>query len=261
MIRPSVLAFAAIALLTAQPALADCRFAAAPAKTLTAEVGATTSSLTGNRDNWDEQYITIADRSGPTHYTYAHVARDQRFGLSDTTYESGAAFPLAPKLVANAMASFSATHNVLPESTLSAGLDLRGTLGYGYQAQYTQRNYDAAVADIATVGADRYVGDRRFGLTLTAAHLSNVPGIAMSAGLTYARYLACDTLSFGVSGGRDAENTGIGSNVAIYQAINYSANALHWFTPHTALSLGAGWYILTGAYDRFEVEVALHERI
>lgn len=241
--------------------IAACQFAEPPAKTLDVEAGSTTDSLTGNRGTWDEQYVSVNTRNGPGHAAYADVTTDQRFGLSDITYEGGWYVPLAPKLLFDAVAAFSPTHQVLPDSALQAGLDLRAGNGYGYQTSYAQRNYPTAVANIATVGADRYRGNHHFSMTLTAVHLSNAPGIAMSAGVAYTGYLRCDNLSFALSGGRDVENTGVGANVAIYQTISYTASDLHWFTPHTALAFGAGWYLLTGAYDRFELHVALHERL
>jgi YaiO family outer membrane protein len=238
-----------------------CLFVDPPAKRVDVEAGSTTDTLTGNRGTWNEQYLSVATRDGPEHAAYAAVTSDQRFGLTDITYEAGAYVPLAPKLTFDAIASFSPTHQVLPDSALQGGLDLRAGDGYGYQANYAQRNYPSAVADIATAGADRYRGNRHFSVTITAVHLSNVPGTAMSAGVAYTGYLRCDTLSLALSGGRDVENTGVGANVALYQTISYTANDLHWFTPHTALGFGAGWYLLTGAYDRFELHVALHERL
>lgn len=241
--------------------IAACQFADPPAKRLDVEAGSTSDTLTDNKGTWNEQYLTIATHDGPARAAYAAVTTDQRFGLSDITYEGGAYVRVAPKLTFDAIASFSPTHQVLPDSALQSGLDLRGGNGYGYQATYAQRNYPSAVADIATIGADRYRGNRHFSVAVTAVHLSNVPGTAMSAGVTYTGYLRCDTLSFALSGGRDVENTGVGANVAIYQQISYSANDMHWFTPHTALAFGAGWYLLTGAYDRFELHVALHERL
>ncbi|HTC29318.1 MAG TPA: YaiO family outer membrane beta-barrel protein [Candidatus Acidoferrum sp.] len=241
--------------------IAMCQFLDPPAKTMDVEAGSTSDALTGDRGTWDEQYVSVATRDGPAHAAYADITTDQRFGLSDITYEGGAYIPVAPKLTFDAVASFSPTHQVLPASTLQGGLDLRAGDGYGYQASYTQRNYPSAIAAIATAGADRYRGNAHFSFTLTAVHLSNVPGTAMSAGVAYADYLRCDTVSLAISGGRDVESTGIGANVALYQTISYSANDLHWFTPHTALGFGVGWYLLTGAYDRFELHVALRERL
>lgn len=260
MIRLTVVALITLMTAITGPAFADCVVSVPVVKTLDAEVGSTTDALTGNRGTWGEQYVTVSTRNGHTNSDYATIITDQRFGLNDITYEAGSYVPLAPKLTFDAIASFSPTHQVLPATTLEGGLDLRVGQGYGYQATYTQRNYPTTIADIATIGADRYAGDAHFSAAITSVHLSNVPGTAMSAGVTYARSLRCDNLSFALSGGRDVENTGTGANVAIYQVISYTASDLHWFTPHTALSLGAGWYLLTGAYDRFEVHVALHER-
>lgn len=241
--------------------LAACQFADPPAKRLDVEAGSTSDTLTENRGTWSEQFLTVATRNGPGRGAYAAITTDQRFGLGDITYEGGWYTPLAPRLLFDVVAAFSPTHQVLPNSDLQGGLDLRAGGGYGYQATYAQRNYPSTVAAIATVGADRYQGNKHFSVTLTAVHLSNVPGTAMSAGVAYTEYLHCDNLSVALSGGRDVENTGAGANVAIYQQISYTANDLHWFTPHTALGFGAGWYLLTGAYDRFELHIALHERL
>jgi YaiO family outer membrane protein len=239
---------------------ASCRSVEPPSRSLTAQLGATTDTLTGNHSDWNEQYLILSTRAGPAHASYASVTADQRFGLSDVTYEAGTYFLLAPKLYADAIASFSPTHQVLPNSTLQGGLDLRLDRGYGIQAGFTQRNYPTAVAGILTTGADRYAGNDHVSITITAVHLSNVPGIAMSAGIAYARTLRCDDLYLAVSGGRDVENTGVGANVAIYQTINYTASVNHWLSPFTAIRLGAGWYLLTGAYDRFEVHLAINQR-
>ena len=162
-----------------------CLFADPPAKRWDVEAGSSTDTLTGNRGTWNEQYLTVAMRDGPQHAAYAAVTTDQRFGLNDITYEAGAYVPIAPKLIFDAIASFSPTHQVLPDSALQGGLDLRAGSGYGYQATYAQRNYSSAIADIATAGADRYRGNQHFSVTLTAVHLSNVPGTAMSAGVAY----------------------------------------------------------------------------
>jgi YaiO family outer membrane protein len=259
MIRRITIALILLFALSAQPVLAACQPADPPAKTLDAELGATSDSLTGNRQNWDEQYLTLSARDG-TQSEYASVTDDQRFGLRDTTYEAGTYFSPIPHLNVNAIASFSPTHLVLPESTFQGGVDLRAAGGYGYQGEYTQRNYSGAVANIASIGSDRYVRNKHLSALVTLVHLSNVPGLAASAGVVYAQYLRCDDLKFSLSSGRDVESTGVGANVALFHMISYDANDLHWITPHLALNVGAGWYLLTGAYDRFEVRLALHER-
>ena len=252
---------ALVAVASGRAMASSCRVAQPGARSIVAQVGSSTDTLTGNRGNWNEQYITLSSRDGAAHSSYGSITTDQRFGLTDITYEGGTYFVLTPKLLASAVASFSPTHQVLPASTLQGAVDLRLAQGYGLQTSLAQRDYPSAVADILTGGADHYIGNQHLSVTISAVNLSNVPGTAVSAGITYARTLRCDDVSFALSGGRDVENTGTGANVAICQTINYTANELHWLTPHTAISLGAGWYLLTGAYDRFEVHLAINERI
>ena len=84
--------------------------------------------------------------------------------------------------------------------------------------QHTRRrNYSSAVADIATVGADRYRGNQHFSVTLTAVHLSNVPGTAMSAGVAYTGISALRHPVICALGRERRRKHGLGANVAIYQ--------------------------------------------
>src|SRR6202007_3067870 len=103
---------------------------------------------TQNRGNWDEQYVTLVDRDGTAHSAYLRAADDTRFGQSDPSYEGGTYVAVDPKLILNAIANFSPTHQVLADSTLQGGFDARTGGGYGYQAEYAQRNFSTTIADI-----------------------------------------------------------------------------------------------------------------
>jgi YaiO family outer membrane protein len=256
-------ALALVVALAAATGFADaaCSLREQPTKRVDLESGVSNDTLTQNRGNWDEQYVTLVDRDGNARSAYVRAADDTRFNQSDPSYEAGTYVSVDPKLILNAIANFSPTHQVLPDSTLQGGLDARTGGGYGYQLEYGQRNFTASTADIGTIGADRYFGVDRIAATVSLARLSGVPGLAMSEGVTFARYLPCDGLSFSTSTGRDVESTGVGANLAVYHAISYDVNDVHWFTPHLALNVGMGWYLLVGAYDRFEIRIALHERL
>ena len=245
----------------ARSAQAGCGMAELPAKTVQAEAGVISSSLTGNRASWNETYLQVAARDGNTKSAYARAATDQRFGVSDSQYEGGVSLAASSHLNFNASLAYSPQHQILPQSSLSAGADARTGGGYGYQIQYSARSYATVNADTITAGADRYFRDRRVAVALSFAQLSNVPGTAVSAGVRYGRYLPCDNESITIATGRDVENTGVGSNLAVYRAYTYDVNDLHWLSPRFAVNLGAGWNLLNGAYDRFEVRFALHERL
>jgi YaiO family outer membrane protein len=253
---------AAIALcLVAAPiaARASCP-AAAPAQAVEVEAGAFTSAVSGNRGAWNGDYVAATARNANNDSLYARAGREDRFGSTDNTYEAGAYERIAPNAVLNLAAAFSPQHNVLPQNVLGGGIDLRAGGGYGFQAGYAARNYTAQRASILTAGADRYSGNTRVALVLTFAGLSNVSGIAMSETLQVARYLACDTLGASVSVGRDVENVGAPNIVAVYPTTQFDVNDVHWFSPRTALNAGVGWYVLSGAYSRLEVRIALRQR-
>jgi YaiO family outer membrane protein len=250
---------AAIAVaLCAYPAGAACT-APLSERTLTVEAGATTDAVT-NRGSWQEQSLTVVSRDGNRSSLYGRAASDQRFGSTDPSYEIGAYSALGPHFIGNVEGSFSPTHIILPATTETGGLDWRTNGGYGYQAQYTQRNYTAQNAGIVSFGADRYHGANRYALGVTLAGVTSVPGIALTMRGTFARYFTCDEESFGVSGGRDVESTGVPGRVATFKALSFDANVVHWFSRHWGLNAGVGWYLLIGAYDRFQVRVALRER-
>jgi YaiO family outer membrane protein len=244
--------------LCGQAARAACT-APASERTLTVEAGATTDAVT-NRASWQEQALTVVSRDGNRWSIYGRAASDQRFGSTDPSYEAGAYSALGAHLIGNVEGSFSPTHAILPATTEGGGLDWRTNGGYGYQAGYTQRNYTAQNAGIVSFSADRYHGVSRFALGVTLAGVTSVPGIALTTHGTFARYFTCDEEAFTVSGGRDVEPTGTPGRVAAFKALSFDANLVHWFSRNWGVNAGAGWYLLIGAYDRFEIRVALRER-
>ena len=239
---------------------AACTVPPPPVKTVTVEAGASRDAVTKG-PAWEEQSLSIASRDGNRFSAYGRFASDTRFGSTDPSYEAGVYSALGPHLIANVEGAFSPTHDFLPATTETGGLDWRTNGGYGYQSQFTQRNYATQIAGITTLGADRYAGVNRYALGVTLANLSSVPGTAVTVHGAFARYLACDDETFSVSGGRDVEPTGVAGQVAVYQSYSYDVNDVHWFTPRTALNAGAAWILLIGAYDRFELRLALRERL
>lgn len=261
MIPRAAVALVALMAALAHPALASCGLREQPTKRVDVESGIADDTLTKNRGEWDEEYVNVVARDGNARSGYVRVADDSRFGENDPSYEAGTYIAVTPGMTLNAIANISPTHQVLPGTSLEGGLDLSGNAGFDYSVEYAQRDFTLSDADVSTIGLSRYFGSDRLAATMNVAHLSNVPGLAVSEGLSFARYLACDSMSFSVSTGRDVESTGVGSNVAVYQANSYDINDLHWFTPHFALNVGGGWYLLVGAYSRFEIRIAVHERL
>jgi YaiO family outer membrane protein len=259
--RLAALALAVVATLLATPALAACPFTELPAKNVQVESGVTSDGLTNNRGEWNEQYLQAVARDGNQFSIYGRVADDQRFGTSDPSYESGIFTELGKHLIADLSGNFSPTHLVLPETIVSGGLDFRMAHGYGVQGHFAERTFPTQNAGITTVGFDRYAGQARVAVVLSFAQLSTVPGTALSETLVLARYLPCDNESVSFSNGRDVESTGVGSGLAVFKAIGYDLNDVHWISKRLALNIGAGWYLLIGAYNRFEVRIALRERL
>lgn len=252
---------AAAVIALAAPALAACPSSGNGGNGVQVESGYTGSSLTRGHGNWSESYLQAQARNGNNSSFYARFATDSRFGATDQSEEAGAYAALASNVIANIDAQTSAQHNFLPSFAGTADLDIRAQHGYGAQVGYTQRDYTGETVDLANVGADRYAGNDRFAAGFTLARLSTAPGTALSEHLSYSRSLACDVETFSVSNGRDVEMTGIGSGLAVYHAISYDINDVHWISRNLALDAGGGWYILNGAYNRLEFRFALRQRI
>ena len=242
-------------------ASALCRIPPPPAQRVTLEEGASSASLTKGRGTWSGGSMVLEARDGNARSAYIRAADDVRFGENDNDYEGGAYLAVRPHVIADVIGSFSPQHNVLPASSLQGDLDLRAGSGYGYQVGYASRQYATVGASIEHVGMDRYFRDLRVAGTVTFARLTNVPGVALSEGISMARYLPCDTENVALSTGRDVENVGFGTPPAVYHSLTISLGDIHRLSSRVGLNVGVGWYGLTGAYDRFEVRVALRERL
>lgn len=260
MIRLAAVACAAAVILPGVPAFAACSLGDPASRYVQVDTGASSASVSRGNLPWREQFVQAVVRDGNKHSAYVRAASDQRFGATDPNYEAGVYDAVAPNVVADLTAGFSPTHANVPSSMLGGGVDVRASRGYGVQAQYVERAYTAQNAGITTLGFDRYAGASHVAVALTGAVLSNVPGIAMSERAGYDRTSGCDQQQFVASAGRDVESTGVGNNVAVYQAYSYAAADTHWMNPHLAWQAAAEWDVLVGAYSRFEVRVSLRER-
>ncbi len=252
-----------IALAVAIPgrAAALCALPPPPTQRVVIQEGASAATLTKGRGAWSGASLLVVARDGNTRSAYVRAADDVRFGENDNEYEAGTYLAVRPHVIADLIGSFSPQHNVLPASSAQGDLDLRAGGGYGYQVGYATRQYTSLGAAIEHVGMDRYFRDLRFAGTLTFARLSDVPGIALSEGVSMARYLPCDTENISLSTGRDVENVGFGTPPAVYHSLSLYLGDTHRLSSRIGLAIGMGWYGLTGAYDRFEVRVALRERL
>jgi YaiO family outer membrane protein len=261
LIRLAALACVAAVLLQGLPVAAACSLSDQAERYTQVDTGASNASVSHGNLPWREQFLQAVVRDGNARSAYVRVASDQRFGHTDPSYEGGVYDKLASNVIADLVAGFSPTHAFSPASILGGGVDVRAADGYGVQAQYVERAYTAQNAGITTLGADRYAGQAHFDVAVTGAVLSNVPGTALSERIGYDRSVGCDQESVTVSAGRDVESTGVGTNVAVYQAYSYNASDTHWMNPHLAWQAGAGWDVLVGAYSRFEIRISLRERL
>ncbi|MGR4064154.1 MAG: YaiO family outer membrane beta-barrel protein [Vulcanimicrobiaceae bacterium] len=223
------------------------------------EIGGVNDQLTDNRGTWNAAYLLGLYRRSDGLSLYGEASQNQRFGLADTQYGAGAYVPVTKQNIADILVSYSPQHNVLPSTAIELGDDIRLRDGYGIQVGYRDSSYPSANVGVTSVGFDRYYGDDRIAYASHFAVLSNVPGVAWTNGVSWSRYLPRDVFTLAAYAGRDVENTG--TTIATYGSVGVNGDLLHWMTPYTALHFGLGDYTLTGAYDRFEVQLGLRARI
>lgn len=255
----AALALAALSALLPLRANAACTLKEQPVTYVQVDEGVASSTLTQNRGTWHETSLAVVARDANTRSGYVRAAAVQRFGLTDAVYEAGVYAAVHPKLNVNLTGSYSPQYQNVAHTTLSAGFDSRAGGGYGYQVQYGVRSFRGANAAITSFGVDRYFKDRRLAASVSVAEISNAPGTAVAAGVSYGRFLPCDTESAGFSFGRDVESAAPGT-VAVYRTLTYDVNEVHWLSNRMAVNAGAGWNLLIGSYSRFEVRIALRER-
>lgn len=145
--------------------------AAAPVQYV--ETGTSHEALTNNYGFWDSTYLRFVKRDTASFQTvYASIESDERYGQRDTQATAGAYFPLAENWLANVEATASGSHNVLPSSSVSAGVQYQsgGHWFEGVAVRHVQ--YDAGSVDEQLFTLEHYWSNYRLSYELTIATLA-----------------------------------------------------------------------------------------
>jgi YaiO family outer membrane protein len=179
------------------------------------EVGAGQESLARGLPDWRQTDLALRRTWAPRALFELNARRTERFGLRDSEWGVGVALPIDGAWDAAFSASHSPTHEVLPRTSASAGLQRQ--LGDGWVAGVTLRHtrYDSDRANALTVGADKYFGSAALGewraaAAVTATRLAGVAGSG-SLRLQLDRYFGPRTrLGLLVTTGREVDRPGAG---------------------------------------------------
>ena len=232
-----------------------------PSPFTTIEIGVSSEQLSKGKGTWTGTSAGITHQFAPRTDVYGTARIDSRFGNTDDTYTGGLYLPSSPNTILNVEASFSPTHNVLPQRDLEVSLDHRLASGWGYTLGTRNRGYTAVEVQGGWLLVDRYWRNFRAAYSLNGSHLSNVPGVAFGHTLLFTDYYGIEgtnsvTLSF--NAGREVENTG--TAVLASSVTGATLGGVHWLSPAFGFSWSASTLRQGTLYSRSGVQIGLRSR-
>lgn len=233
-----------------------------PTPVTTLEAGASSDHLSNGSGEWNSTYFSYVRHSAPRSAVYGSLSSNVRFGQTDPQYTAGIYTPTSSNTILNLEASFSPTHAILPQNEISASLEHRLALGWGYSLGLDRRAYSSLDVRGESLLIDRYWHNFRAAYKLTGVQLSNVAGSSFTHTLLFTHAYSADGLSqitFSVNAGRDAESVGTG--VLVSSVAGASLSGTQWFQPSWAVI----WSIATTRqgtlYSRSGVQIGIRRRL
>jgi YaiO family outer membrane protein len=200
------------------------------------ETGSSHETLTNHYGDWDSTYIRFVRRdTGDLETVYASYESVERYGRHDTQATAGAYFPFAANWLANVEATGSGTHNVLPSSSVTAGIQY-GSGGHWYEGVAVRRiEYDAGNVDEQLITLEHYWSNYRFSYVLTLATLAGT-GSQAEHSAEVDRYYGTNSSYAGLSfvTGREIDNFGT-PVLATSNVHGWTIAGRHWMNDNWAL--------------------------
>ena len=193
---------------------------------------------------------------------YTTAENSVRFGENQYAYGIGSDVPIdAPHGILHVGYVFSPRTTVLASSAFLAGYDLRTRGGWSYEAGYLDRAFSTTSAANYSIGAGKLWGDNRLRYFLVFATESKAnTTVGISQGLQWTKYLPSDTITTTVGAGRGVESTGR-NKVGAHDLVGIDVDEVHWIDTRFALRVDAGYYSISGAYQRYLALAGLRIRI
>ncbi|HEY5900839.1 MAG TPA: YaiO family outer membrane beta-barrel protein [Burkholderiales bacterium] len=224
------------------------------------EAGFTRERLTRGLPDWKSVSLEAVRQYHARAALYGSVRQSERFGERDAQLGGGGYLPLGASWTAQAEALYSPEHQVLPHSSLFAGLSRTLAGGWGASAGLRRNEYTRTAAHVLSLGAERYWDQWRAAYTLYSGRPEG-SGSATAHRFQVDRYYA-ERSSVGASfvTGREVENTGPLGGILTSEVTGAELYARHWLTTHWALSAAALMHKQGDLYERRGVRLGIRYR-
>jgi YaiO family outer membrane protein len=232
-----------------------------PVPSLEYQAGVAHESLSHGYPSWDSRYLRVTQQNAPREIFYGQFETASRFDRQDDVVTLGAYLPLGPQWEFNIEGSASGTHNILPASSVTAGLQYAsgGNSFEGLAVRTTQ--YNAASVNSGIVSVEHYWKQYRLYYALTAAHLAAI-GTDVEQSAEIDRYYGKGEESFvgiGYLTGREIDNTGL-PVLLVSHVEGWSIAGRHWLDTHWAIVYSVGSVAQGSLYTRTGGRVGIDYR-
>ncbi len=224
------------------------------------EIGALAGAenITGNSAAWRHQEVNWEHREADATTYYTAVRHDERFELNDSSVKGGLHWPASKHWAFNGELTLSPEHHFLPKDSLFAGLDFTVTRGWILHAGIRHSRYQDSQANVATLGAEAYLGAWRIAYTLFEGTIGGASGASNLVQADW-YYGNRSFVGLGLVHGREVEL--IGPTRLVVTPVNgASLNGEHALSNHWAITYTLGTTSLQDFYTRRGISVGVAYR-
>lgn len=206
------------------------------------EAGATYDKLTNQFDDWWSRYLIVTKKFTRRQALYGSIRETDRFNIRDSELMVGYYHPIDKNWSGHVEASGSATHRVLPKSSMFGELirSLKGgrVVNFGFR----RTEYAAAKINLGIFTAEQYWGSYHAAYSLYYSNLES-SGYAQSH-VVLLNYFYTDTSRIGVGAakGQELENLGPGRGVLKSDVFNLSVTGRHQLDRQWSVGYGASYH-------------------
>lgn len=223
----------------------------------TVEFGHGRESLTNNYSDWTNTYLLGSRKLGERQVVYGGLRQTERFDLRDNEAHAGLYFPVGDTWGGVLEASYSATHEVLPQSSAYGFLQKNFSGGWGLGLGLRHSEYTASASNVVSLLAERYWGNFRGAYTLYSGRPEGASSAASHRLQINYYYDERSTIGMSYTNGREVESLGPPRGVISTDVQSWAVNGQHWFSPLWAMTYGLIQHEQGALYRRQGLQLGL----
>lgn len=223
----------------------------------TLEFGHGRESLTNNYSDWTNTYLLGSRKLGERQIVYGGLRETERFDLKDNEVHAGLYFPLGESWGGVIEASYSPTHEVLPQGSVYGFLqkNFRGGWGMGLGLRHSE--YTSTASNVVSLLGERYWGNFRGAYTLYSGRPEGASSAASHRLQFNYYYDVRSTVGMSYTNGREVESLGPPQGVISTDVQSWALSGQHWFTPSWAMTYGLTQHEQGTLYRRQGLQLGL----